>query len=51
MDLKQGLWSLLYNDLQRRIKSAHSKSVPASWNNWPDLYGHETFFQYEHRNM
>lgn len=50
-NLREGLWYLLYNDLQRRIKSAHSKSVPSSWGNMPDLYNHEPYFQYEHRNM
>lgn len=51
MNLKEGLFDLLYNAFQREIKSAHSRSVPSSFSNMMNTYHREQNWQYEHRNM
>lgn len=51
MNLKEGLFDMLYNSFQRELKSAHSNTVPASFSNQMNTYHREQNWQYEHRNM
>jgi hypothetical protein len=51
MDLRRGLFDMLWNSLQRQIKSAHTSSTPATFSNFITQYHRETVFHYEHRDM
>jgi hypothetical protein len=51
MDLREGLFELLYNSLHRQIASSNQKSVPSTFSNWIIGYHRESNFQYEHRDM
>jgi len=51
MDLREGLFEMLYNALHRQISSAHQKSVPTTYADWIIGYHREANFQYEHRDM
>lgn len=51
MDLHNGLFDLLYNAFQRKLKNAHSKTTPASYSNMINTYHREQNWHYEHRNM
>ena len=51
MDLREGLFARLYNNLHREIASANSKSTPSTFADWIIGYHRESNFQYEHRDM
>lgn len=51
MELKDGLFYMLFNAFQREYKSAVSRTVPASYSNLMNTYHREQNWQYEHRNM
>ncbi len=51
MDLRRGLFDMLWNAMQRQVKSAHSKSTPLTFSNMIIGYHRETVFHYEHRDM
>jgi hypothetical protein len=51
MNLRKGLFDMMYNAFQRQLKSAHSKSVPSSYSNMMNTYHREQNWGYEHRNM
>ena len=51
MDLREGLFDMLYNSFMRELKNAHSKTTPASYSNMMNTYHREQNWQYEHRNM
>ena len=51
MNLREGLFQRLYNNLHREIASAHSKSAPSTYADWIIGYHRESNFQYEHRDM
>ena len=52
MDLREGLFQRLYNNLHREIASANSKAgTPSTYADWIIGYHRESNFQYEHRDM
>ena len=52
MDLREGLFNRLYNNLHREIASANSKAgTPSTYADWIIGYHRESNFQYEHRDM
>ena len=51
MNLREGLFEMLYNALHRRVTSAHQKSVPTTFADMIIGYHRESNFQYEHRDM
>jgi len=51
MDLRRGLFYMLYNKLHRSIASSNSKSMPSTYASWMTGYNRETVLQYEHRDM
>ena len=51
MNLREGLFQRLYNNLGREIASAKQKSVPSTYADWIIGYHRESNFQYEHRDM
>lgn len=51
MDLREGLFSRLYNNLHREIAQANTKSAPATYADWIIGYHREANWQYEHRDM
>lgn len=51
MELKEGMFDMLYNAFQRELKNAHSKTTPASYSNMLNTYHREQNWHYEHRNM
>ena len=51
MDLRDGLFQRLYNNLGREIASANVKSAPSTYADWIIGYHRESNFQYEHRDM
>lgn len=52
MDLREGLFGRLYNNVQREIASANSKAgSPSTYADWIIGYHRESNFQYEHRDM
>lgn len=51
MELREGLFDMLYNAFQRELKNAHSKTTPASYSNMMNTYHREQNWHYEHRNM
>lgn len=51
MDLKNGLFQRLYNNLGREIASANMKATPATYADWIIGYHRESNLQYEHRDM
>ena len=51
MDLRRGLWDMLYDCMQREIKSAYTASAPTTFSNMMIGYHRETVFHYEHRDM
>ena len=44
MNLREGLFQRLYNNLQREVKSAHSKSYPSTYADWIIGYHRESNF-------
>lgn len=52
MNLREGLFNRLYNNLQREISSMNSKAgTPSTYADWIIGYHRESNFQYEHRDM
>ena len=52
MDLREGLFQRLYNNLHREIASANSRAgTPSTYADWIIGYHRESNFQYEHRDM
>lgn len=51
MNLREGLWNRLYNNLHREIASKNSKAYPATYADWIIGYHRESNWQYEHRDM
>lgn len=51
MNLREGLFNRLYNNLQREIGSSNSKGTPSTLADWIIGYHRESNFQYEHRDM
>lgn len=51
LDLRDGLFSRLYNALHREIASAEINGTPATYGDWIIGYHREANFQYEHRDM
>jgi hypothetical protein len=51
MDLRRGLFDMMWNAMQRQIKSSHQKSAPTTFANMITGYHRETVFHYEHRDM
>jgi len=51
MDLRNGLFQRLYNNLHREIASANIKATPATLADWIIGYHREANWQYEHRDM
>jgi hypothetical protein len=51
MNLREGLFQRLYNNLGREIASAKQKSYPSTYADWIIGYHRESNFQYEHRDM
>lgn len=52
MDLREGLFMRLYNNLHREIASSNSRAgTPATYADWIIGYHRESNFQYEHRDM
>lgn len=51
MNLREGLFQRLYNNLHREISSAQQKSYPATYADWIIGYHRESNWQYEHRDM
>lgn len=51
MDLREGLFEMLYNALHRKVSSAHQNSQPVTYADWIIGYHRESNFQYEHRDM
>ena len=52
MNLREGLFNRLYNNLQREIGSANSRAgTPSTYADWIIGYHRESNFQYEHRDM
>ena len=51
MNLRKGLFDMMYNAFQRQYKCANSKSVPSSYSNMMNTYHREQNWGYEHRNM
>ena len=52
MDLREGLFNRLYNNLHREIATANSKAgTPSTYADWIIGYHRESNFQYEHRDM
>lgn len=50
-NLREGLFTRMYNSLQREIKSKNTKGKPATHADWINGYFRESNFQYEHRDM
>jgi len=51
MNLRDGLFQRLYNNLHREIASANIKATPATYADWIIGYHREANWQYEHRDM
>lgn len=52
MDLREGLFARLYNNLHREIATKNSKAgTPSTYADWIIGYHRESNFQYEHRDM
>jgi len=51
MNLKEGLFNRLYNDLHRHIAGGHSGQKPSTYSDWIIGYHRESNWQYEHRDM
>ncbi len=51
MDLRRGLFDMLFDCMQRELKSSHSRSAPSTFSNMLIGYHRETVFHYEHRDM
>lgn len=52
MNLREGLFARLYNNLHREIAVANSKAgTPSTYADWIIGYHRESNFQYEHRDM
>jgi hypothetical protein len=52
MNLREGLFQRLYNNLHREIATANSKAgTPSTYADWIIGYHRESNFQYEHRDM
>lgn len=51
MNLRDGLFQRLYNNLHRELGSAKSKTSPSTYADWIIGYHRESNFQYEHRDM
>lgn len=51
MNLREGLFNRLYNNLHREIHSGNNKSAPSTYADWIIGYHRESNFQYEHRDM
>ena len=51
MNLREGLFNRLYNNLHREIASANTKGGVATYADWIIGYHRESNFQYEHRDM
>ena len=51
MDLRDGLFQRLYNNLHREINSSNSKGAPSTYADWIIGYHRESNWQYEHRDM
>ena len=52
MNLREGLFNRLYNNLHREIASSNSKAgTPSTYADWIIGYHRESNFQYEHRDM
>ena len=52
MNLREGLFNRLYNNLHREIATANQKAgTPSTYADWIIGYHRESNFQYEHRDM
>lgn len=51
MNLRDGLFQRLYNNLHRHIAAGHSGQKPATYADWIIGYHRESNWQYEHRDM
>ena len=52
LNLREGLFQRLYNNLHREINTANSKAgTPSTYADWIIGYHRESNFQYEHRDM
>jgi hypothetical protein len=51
MNLREGLFSRLYNYLHREIASSNSRATPSTYGDWIIGYHRESNWQYEHRDM
>lgn len=51
LNLRQGLFERLYNQLHRELASANSRSTPSTYADWIIGYHRESNWQYEHRDM
>jgi hypothetical protein len=51
MDMRDGLFQRMYNQLHRQINSANTKGAPSTYADWVIGYHRESNWQYEHRDM
>jgi hypothetical protein len=51
LNLREGLFQRLYNQLHRELASANSRSAPCTYADWIIGYHREANWQYEHRDM
>lgn len=51
MNLREGLFNRLYNNLHREIGSKNTKGYPSTYADWIIGYHRESNWQYEHRDM
>ena len=51
LNLRDGLFQRMYNNLHREIASSYNRSHPATYADWIIGYHREANWQYEHRDM
>ena len=51
MNLRDGLFQRMYNNMHRHIAAAHSGQKPSTYADWIIGYHRESNWQYEHRDM